>query len=279
MGTIKAYDVPESLKPLLKWAGGKRWFVQKYYQILKNFKNHRIVEPFAGGIALSLGLLPQKALINDINPHLINLYTQIKKNKFKIPQEITLTKSFYYKTREEFNELILNRKIKTLKAAQLFWILNRIGYNGLCRFNQQGFFNTPFGHYKKISTDFNINLYSKIFEDWSFESCSFNELNILEGDFVFCDPPYDHSWRGYTKETFDFESQIELAKWAKLLGVPVLITNHATKKIKELYGDLGFELSYTLAPRSISADALKRKPCEEIIASHNFSWKQILKRL
>lgn len=279
MGTIRSYNTPEILKPLLKWAGGKRWFVQKYYHVLKTFKEYRIVEPFAGGMALSLGIAPQQALINDINPHLINLYIQIKKKKFKLPTEILLTKNFYYKTRDDFNDLILNKKIQTLKAAQLFWILNRIGYNGLCRFNQQGFFNTPFGYYQKISTDFDIKSYSEIFENWTFTDSSFNHLEIKSGDFVFCDPPYDHGWRAYTKESFDFDSQIELAKWVKSLGVPVLMTNHATKKIKELYGDLGFELSYTLAPRTISADAQKRKPCEEIIATHNFSWKQILKRL
>src|SRR5438128_5037822 len=68
-----------SLPPPLKWAGGKRWqlpHLRKYWELESH---RRLVEPFCGGLAVTLGLLPERALLNDINPHLVNFYNWVKK--------------------------------------------------------------------------------------------------------------------------------------------------------------------------------------------------------
>lgn len=131
------------LNPPLKWAGGKRWIVPYLSPIWQQYRNYRLVEPFAGGLAVTLGLLPKRALLNDINSHLINFYKWVKKGLIiEIPLEND--KERYYAYRERFNSLLSNGSAKSKEAAELFYYLNRTGYNGLCRFNSKGLFNVPF---------------------------------------------------------------------------------------------------------------------------------------
>ena len=65
--------------PPLKWAGGKRWQVPHLLEYWEPQKHRRLVEPFTGGLAVTLGLNPKQALLNDINPHLINFYNWLKR--------------------------------------------------------------------------------------------------------------------------------------------------------------------------------------------------------
>ena len=57
----------------LKWAGGKRWQVPYLRPLWEPHTSRRLVEPFCGGLAVTLGLAPRRALANDATPHLIQL--------------------------------------------------------------------------------------------------------------------------------------------------------------------------------------------------------------
>src|SRR5438093_13169395 len=63
-----------SLPPPLKWAGGKRWQLPHLRKYWERENHRRLVEHFCGGLAVTLGLMPKRALLNDINPHLHNFY-------------------------------------------------------------------------------------------------------------------------------------------------------------------------------------------------------------
>jgi DNA adenine methylase len=110
--------------PPLKWAGGKRW--QLPY--LKTFWEHesyrRLVEPFCGGLAVALGLTPARALLNDINPHLINFYRWLKRG-LTMSLEMSNDEEQFYAHRERFNELLRLGKHATKEAASLFYYLQR----------------------------------------------------------------------------------------------------------------------------------------------------------
>ena len=110
----------QQVKPPLKWAGGKRWqlpYLLPYWQP----ENHRrLVEPFCGGLAVAIGLAPERAQLNDINPHLINFYKQLKKGFISnLRQENRST--VFYSHRQEFNRLLKEGEEKTPKAAMLFF--------------------------------------------------------------------------------------------------------------------------------------------------------------
>lgn len=72
---IKSKDV----KPLLKWAGGKRQILNDIIKLVpSDFSVY--VEPFIGGGATLFELQPKKAIINDFNLELINVYSVVKNN-------------------------------------------------------------------------------------------------------------------------------------------------------------------------------------------------------
>ena len=83
---------------------------------------------------------------------------------------------------------------------ELFYYLNRTGYNGLCRFNGKGEFNVPFGSYKRFNYVRNFLAYQEVFEGWEFRSEDVAALPIQPGDFIYADPPYDIQILEYTSK-------------------------------------------------------------------------------
>ncbi len=102
---------PAALKPPLKWAGGKRWLVPEIRKRWAGHEERRLVEPLCGGLAVSLGLSPPEALINDINPHTINFY-RVLKHGLVIPAAFTMEndEALYYRHRDKFNCLVAERR-------------------------------------------------------------------------------------------------------------------------------------------------------------------------
>lgn len=257
------------LPPPLKWAGGKRWLISHLRPLWQKHAHRRWVEPFCGGLALPLALRPQKALLNDINPHLIHFYRQLQQG-LQIPFPLRNERSTYYAYRERFNALIQAGQAFTAEGAALFYYLNRTGYNGLCRFNQQGLYNVPFGRYKRISYLTDFTPYQTIMQKWVFMQGDFMQVLLEKSDFVYADPPYDVEFRQYSAEGFSWEDQVRLAEWLARHPGPVVASNQATQRIIELYERLGFRLQYLQGPRRISCTG-DRTPAVEILALRNLS--------
>ena len=129
--------VEDSLSPPLKWAGGKRWQLPHLLPLWMGHEGHRLVEPFCGGLAVTLGLRPERALLNDINPHLVNFYIWLQRG-LRLTRVFENDERYYYAQRRQFNALLAEGKGNSCEAAALFYYLNRTGYNGLCRFNRTG---------------------------------------------------------------------------------------------------------------------------------------------
>lgn len=254
------------LTPPLKWAGGKRWLAP---QIRERFwlkhSRRRLVEPFVGGMAVALSLMPEKALLNDVNPHLINFYLYLKRGLQPKGVKFENSRETYQANRDRFNELIRENQATSVEAALLFYYLNRTGYNGLCRFNQQGFFNVPFGKYKTITYMADFGHYSYVLENWGFCLGDFSQLQIGPKDFVYVDPPYDVEFTQYSSDDFTWKDQVRLAKWLAELDVPIVASNQATTRILDLYASLGFDIEIIEAPRRISCNG-DRTPALEMIA-------------
>jgi hypothetical protein len=123
----------------LKWAGGKRWLVRHIAPLWKSERHRRLVEPLCGGLAVTLGLMPEKALLNDINPHIMNFYQWLKKGlRISLPLDNESVR--FYEYRRRFNELVAAGRGDSKEAASLFYYLNRTCYNGR-RFNRKGELN------------------------------------------------------------------------------------------------------------------------------------------
>jgi len=253
------------LRPPLKWAGGKRWLIPKLAKIWKKHSDLRLVEPFCGGVSVALGLQAEKALLNDVNFAVINFYQQIQQG-LKLDISLENDEAAYYRHRTEFNRLNqLGGADKT--TAQLFYYLNRTGYNGLCRFNKSGGYNVPFGRYKTINYQTDFTPYQSVLAAWEFSNKDFEQLEVNENDFIYADPPYDVPFRQYAQQGFDWQDQVRLAEWLSAHKGPVVLSNQATPRIVQLYKELGFKLGYLDAPRRISCKASGRKAIKEVIAT------------
>ena len=258
---------PAPVRPPLKWAGGKRWLVPHLLPLWQPHAHRRLVEPFCGGLAVSLGLSPARALLNDLNPHLINFYRQLQQG-LHTTLPLANSRRLFDAYRKRFNRLIAEGGDETTEAAVLFYYLNRTGFNGLCRFNQSGQFNVPFGRYEQIAYARDFTPYRYAFVSWEFTSTDFTSLRLAPDDFIYADPPYDVEFTQYSKESFGWEDQVRLAEWLAAHPGPVVLSNQATPRIVRLYRTHGFSLRFLDAPRRISCNG-DRTPAREVLACKN----------
>ncbi|HEX5476080.1 MAG TPA: Dam family site-specific DNA-(adenine-N6)-methyltransferase [Vicinamibacterales bacterium] len=254
-----------SLRPPLKWAGGKRWQVPHIRPLWDAHSKRRLVEPFCGGLAMALGLAPARALLNDANPHLVHFYRWLQRG-LGIDLPMKNDESLFYAHRERFNGVLRDGKADTREAAGLFYYLNRTGFNGLCRFNKQGEFNVPFGQYKQITYVREFSAYADALRDWTFTNVDVESIALEPDDFVYADPPYDVEFTQYAKDGFAWADQERTARYLTRHAGPVVLVNQATDRIERLYRDLGFEVGFLDAPRRISCTG-NRTPAREIIAT------------
>lgn len=258
---------PKTLRPPLKWAGGKRWQVPHLRTLWATHTHRRLVEPFAGGLAVSLGLMPDRALLNDANPHVINFYRWLQRG-LRIDLAMLNEEGAFYRHRDRFNALLIAGKAETAEAAGLFYYLNRTGYNGLCRFNSRGGFNVPFGRYATIGYVTDFSAYREVFAGWSFTAGDVQDVPLERADFVYADPPYDVEFTHYAKGGFSWADQERTAVWLAKHRGPVVLVNQATDRVETLYRRLGYRVDFLEAPRRISCTG-DRTPAREIIGTRN----------
>ena len=271
-------------KPFVKWAGGKRSIVDTLIKLSPpEFDTY--YEPFVGGGAMLFELSPKKAIINDSNKELINVYECIKdENKFTLlcnelnKHEKNHSEEYYYKIRDLDRSKTKFNKMSDYKRAARTIYLNKACFNGLYRVNSKGEFNVPFGKKLKVNTYDGLNLgliYTYLnLNDIKIRSVDFSEAikDAKKGDFIYFDPPYDSEkeiFTSYTSDGFDRSYQEKLANVFKELdkkGCYVMLSNYNTNLIKDLYKDYNFYFVNT--KRQIGAKASNRKSVVEVIITN-----------
>lgn len=273
-----------NLSPFVKWAGGKRQIMNQLLEYKpKKFKHY--FEPFVGGGALFLQLMPNHATINDSNKDLICVYKCLRNNKlFKKfynackEHEINHSEGYYYQIRDLDKKKAYKNYPIYLKAARCIY-LNKACFNGLYRVNSKGQFNVPSGKYEKVHCfdDENIKRLHKYFNKRKpiILNKDFEEAvkTAKAGDFVYFDPPYDtltkQSFTSYTTGGFDKKEQERLRDVVTALtkkGVFVMVSNANTPFINELYKD--FNIHVIEAKRSINSKGEGRGKIEELIITN-----------
>ncbi|WP_019421006.1 DNA adenine methylase [Paenibacillus sp. OSY-SE] len=270
------------LKPVVKWAGGKRQLLPEIHSRLPqiNWNQASYFEPFIGGAALLFNIAPERAVINDVNPELINLYRTIKQQPDQLIGALRIHRneeSYYYEVRAWDRDAEAYARLSPVERAARLIFLNRTCYNGLYRVNASGQFNVPFGKYKQpdIVQEETIRDISAYFNrtDIRITEGDFNAAvnGAQAGDFVYFDPPYDvltktAAFTSYAKEGFGREEQRRLAEVFRDLsdrGVYVMLSNHATDFILELYAD--FHIHIVQARRNINSKASARGNVDEVL--------------
>lgn len=269
----------ELVMPVVKWVGGKR---QLLTEIDKYIPSHfsTYYEPFLGGGAVFFYLQPKKAIVNDINEELINLYKVIKDNVEELIEDLKKHKNesdYFYSIRELDRDIEVYKKLTPVQRASRIHYLNKTCYNGLFRVNSQGQFNVPFGRYKNpnIVNEVTLRAVSNYFNsaNITFKCCDFEESvkGARKGSFIYFDPPYDpvsdtSSFTGYDKGGFGRKEQVRLKKLCDKLndrGIKFLLSNSETDFILDLYRD--YKIEIVQAKRSINSKGNKRGEVNEVL--------------
>jgi len=297
-------------KPFLKWAGGKTQLINDIEKALpKNITHSKFtyVEPFVGSGAVLFWMLKnfptiEKAVINDINEDLINVYRIIAaqprelieilatfQHEFhELTEKLEEQKVYYYEKRELYN----TRSTDKITQAALFIFLNRTCFNGLYRVNRSNGFNVPMGRYKNptICDKENILAVSKVLQKVEILSGDYEATlnHASDNTFFYFDPPYKplsdtSSFNSYAKDEFNDAEQIRLRnfcvqldnlgnKWM-LSNSDVRGKNEKDNFFDDIYAD--FQIKRVDAKRSINANPEKRGKLKELLIQ-NYNYEQAL---
>ncbi|ADO46036.1 DNA adenine methylase [Hydrogenobacter thermophilus TK-6] len=266
-------------KPFVKWAGGKRQLINLLIDNLP-IEYDTYIEPFIGGGALLFEIMPDRAIINDINEELINAYKVIRDSLTELIESLKQHKNeegYYYKVRS-----LSPDKLSPVERASRFIYLNKTCFNGLYRENSKGQFNVPFGKYKNpvIVDEENLKLVSDYLNTANVEiyNTDYKEICKLakKGDFVYLDPPYypltkTASFTKYNKHDFTEQDHLELREVFEELdkkGCYVMLSNSNTEFVKELYR--GYNILEIEANRFINCKGDKRGKAKVEILVKNY---------
>ena len=268
------------LSPLLKWVGGKRQLLADIIPMIDN-KCSTYVEPFIGGGAVLFSLQPKKAIINDYNHELINVYKVVRDNFDELLELLHVHQAnnsadYYYEVRAWDRGEHLNKMSNIEKAARIIY-LNKTCYNGLYRVNSAGQFNSPYGRYKNpnIVNEAVLKAVSNYFKnnDIDIRSGDYKDtlINLDKSSFVYLDPPYmpissSSSFTGYTEGGFGSNCQVELKQECDKLtqqGNRFVQSNSDCDEIRELYKE--YKIKIVKAKRSINSVAKGRGEINEVL--------------
>lgn len=266
--------------PFLKWAGGKRQLMPEIREMLPDgVTTHPYYEPFIGGGALFFELLPKRAVINDYNEELINVYTVIRDNPSELIEDLKRHKNtaeYFYKIRAIDRQPLFSNLTRIERASRIIY-LNKTCYNGLYRVNNAGEFNSPFGRYKNpnIVNEPVIKAVSKYLNSSQIQISSCDYALILKDiptdSFVYLDPPYhpiseSSSFTGYVQGGWDEGDQLRLRDVCNRLrdnGIKFLLSNSASDFIREIYSD--YNIHIVQAKRSVNSNPSRRGQVDEFL--------------
>lgn len=271
-----------TLKPIVKWAGGKRSIMDiltKHFPQPHEYNQYH--EPFVGGASVVLHLAntgdihSKHVYISDSMPSLINMYATIQHCPHELIRELqkecyTNTKECFLQARSRFNEIKHTDDITApnIECAALFVYLNKTCFNGMYRENAKGYYNVPFGSQTNpcicnpesiLALSAFLTLDTVHISCRSFETCL---DSIHPTDFVYFDPPYFNTFTGYTKHPFGTAEQERLKHMVLALtqqGTKVAVSNSNCEFIRTLYSDIpNVQFIEIPVKRVINSDASQR---------------------
>jgi len=290
-----------SLRPLLKWAGGKR-------QLLPQFRRFyppaftRYFEPFVGSAAVffdlhAAGRLEGRAVqLSDRSADLVGCYETVRARTDAVIAALRRLENghrrggarHYYAVRDRFNRERNGDGAApyTPALAAMLIYLNRTGYNGLFRLNAAGRFNVPAGRYIRptVCDPAHLRAVAAALGPVSLRLCPFDEavLSAGDGDFVYFDPPYaplsaTSAFGAYTAARFTPVEQERLADLAVALaarGCHVMVSNSSAPSIEALYRraaaapGAGLTVWRLPARRAINSRGARRGHVDELLLTN-----------
>lgn len=266
-----ALPIVEARSPW-RWVGGKAALLPGILAAMPE-KFGRLLVPFVGGGALVFAMPGRVSYISDANTHLVNAYTCIRDNVEDVIaalQDHKNDRDYYDAVVESFNDGYGDE----IWRAAAFLYMNRVGFNGVCRYNRRGSYNVPFGDNPSatICDADNLRACAAALRGVEIVAEDFRavEERAQPGDVAYLDPPYvpeskTASFTGYWGKWGDAEHEACAALFRRLAarGVHVLASNSDTPKVRELYS--GFEMRELTRSNSVNSKASGRGGKRELL--------------
>jgi DNA adenine methylase len=165
----------------------------------------RWIEPFLGTGVVAFNSGFRKALLNDVNPHVIRFYQGVKDNEIT-PRRV---REYLEREGEQLEKApdhgyahfrVVKDRFNATHDPLDFLFLSRAGFNGMMRFNRNGEWNIPFCQKpERFSRAYITKIVNQVHDiacliqpNWVF-TVDFFENTIgkaEEDDIIYCDPPY-----------------------------------------------------------------------------------------
>jgi len=276
---IDPTELPRPIEPFLRWVGGKRLLIKRLLRYLPPDARLRSYwEPFLGAGSLFFSIRPRKAVLSDLNSHLIQCYQQIRDNPSRVASYLNAhaaenSADHYYDTRDEYN-----RSKSSAAQAARFIYLNKTCFNGVFRVNKNGEYNVPYGDKNNplFPSAAKLREVSQALGTAKLKVGSFADLlaNVRSDDFIYLDPPYPplngtSYFTHYTADRFSNEDQESLADVFRDLdnkGCVLMMTNADTELVRKLYR--GFRLTPLSVTRYVTCKSTRHRVDELVITNY-----------
>jgi DNA adenine methylase len=274
------------MKPLFIWAGGKTKVLKHYAPFMpSSFETY--YEPFFGGGAMFVHVMnryrPKNAVINDINPSVMNIYRSIRDDYDAFTSRIDALEAIYLpKTKEDRKKYYMEVRYQhaydyeswdtTYEAATLYFLM-KTGFNGIWQINKNtnGRYGTPAGLLNQKD-----KVYDRDVLNWWHNTLQVVDIKtgdwktVVDTDpngFFFFDPPYRDSFADYGN-AFGEDALLDLIDFADAQK-RVFVANRAdddwfegkSKSLSVHY----FNITYTAGRRKKTEDGYAAKKAREIL--------------
>lgn len=272
-----------TIKPVLKYAGGKRSLLETFFKVFPEEITGRFIGPTVGGGSVDFNCLERYpapgAIIADVSPDIIQLYQTIQ----TMPQDFLDFLSFHEANHSEDHfyqqrDLYVGMTDPNEKSAA-FLYMNKAGFNGLWRVNKSGAPTVPWG--KRDEIRFNRESISELHHlfsnsnDLTFLCADFTETLSLAtpGDFVYIDPPYlpvnDSGFVSYTKKGFSVARHFQLCEYCcrlDRLGVQWAVSGSDSGLYRNMFKR--YNIREVTAARSIGCSPDSRIRVQELLVTN-----------
>jgi DNA adenine methylase len=269
---IESVSVPPGLAylPILRWAGSKRRLLSQLVATVPD-RFETYYEPFAGSACLFFALLPKRAVLGDVNKHVIGSYRTLRRS----PADIWERLSAMSKSKKQYYDLRSQKptELSAVDRAARFIYLNSFCFNGVYRENQRGQFNVPRGtKFRGLPELEHLAATAEAFAGVAFRASDFEECvaDAKAGDFVYMDPPYAATKRNrgeYGAGAFGPEDMKRFVSTCKRLAsknVNVLVSYAYSRALADDFG--GWTIKRVRVKRSVSGFAEHRGGVYELLA-------------
>lgn len=280
-----------TVKPLLKWVGGKTQILDKLFEHFPATINN-YHEIFLGGGSVLLALLSSGRIRGtvhayDINEPLIYVYKNVQTRHHElydtlqiiiremnacpddgtipnrkpttVEEAMQLKENYYYWCRTRYNQLSADEKKSPLGSA-LFIFLNKTCFRGVFRLGPNGF-NVPYGHNKnpEIINKEHLESVHRLIQPVHFECMDFatSMARVKTGDFVYLDPPYAPetatSFVGYTDTGFPLDKHVQLFKLLNNTDASFVMSNSDVELVRTHFQSAKYTITTVVCKRLINS--------------------------